>query len=340
KDLLTGQEYVINGAYIVNATGPWVDDLRALTNEPVTGKRIRLTKGSHIVIDKNKLPVRNAVYFDVAGDKRMIFVIPRHTKVYIGTTDTNYEGDKDHIHVSSQDIEYLLRAVNKMFPAANLHEADIESSWAGLRPLIHKEGKSPSDLSRKDEIFISKSGLISIAGGKLTGYRKMAEKVVDLIAADRHKNEGKDFVFCKTEHIQIHGGDFTIPVDEYIERRTGESKQIDIDRSTIKYLVDTYGTDTDIIIEKAFSLYSQISDARKRILYAEIQYGIEHEMVTNLSDFLIRRTGKLYFDKQYAEKEYVVIHAILGDLLHYDEVTSQLYLQSFKSALAFATIFK
>lgn len=141
----------------------------------------------HIVIDKNRLPVHQAIYFDVVGDNRMIFVIPRNNSIYIGTTDTDYTGDKNIIEVTAQDAAYLLKAVNNVFPDAGLQTQDIISSWAGLRPLIHEEGKSPSELSRKDEIFIADSGLISIAGGKLTGYRKMAEKVVNKIVKDIEK---------------------------------------------------------------------------------------------------------------------------------------------------------
>src|SRR5258708_40286342 len=111
----------------------------------------------------------------------MIFAIPRGRITYVGTTDTNYTGSIDAVCTQKEDAEYLISAVNQTFTNADLSLDDIESSWAGLRPLIHEDGKSASELSRKDEIFESPSGLISIAGGKLTGYRKMAERVVDLV---------------------------------------------------------------------------------------------------------------------------------------------------------------
>src|SRR5699024_8219154 len=134
-------------------------------------KHLHLTKGVHITVDGERFPLQQAVYFD-APDGRLVFAIPREGKVYIGTTDTNYSGDISHLQMRVQDRDYLVDAINFMFSDVNLKAEDVESSWAGVRPLVHEEGKDPSEISRKDEIFISDSGLISIAGGKLTGYRK------------------------------------------------------------------------------------------------------------------------------------------------------------------------
>ncbi|MDX1667761.1 MAG: glycerol-3-phosphate dehydrogenase/oxidase, partial [Saprospiraceae bacterium] len=175
RDLAKDRELTIRADHIISAAGPWVDHLRR-KDHSLKGKRLFLSKGVHIVVPHERFPVRQSVYFDNT-DGRMIFAIPRQRATYIGTTDTPYDGDPDHIPITSADVDYLVKAVNYMFPDVHLREADVESSWAGLRPLIHEEGKSASEMSRKDEIFESKSGLISIAGGKLTGYRKMAERV-------------------------------------------------------------------------------------------------------------------------------------------------------------------
>lgn len=133
----------------------------------------------------------------------MIFAIPRENCTYIGTTDTDYKGAIDSPRSEQADVDYILAACKEMFPEHPLTEDDIDSSWAGLRPLIHEEGKSASELSRKDEIFYASSGLISIAGGKLTGYRKMAERVVDQIV----KRLGIE-ASCQTEKLVLSGGDF------------------------------------------------------------------------------------------------------------------------------------
>ena len=174
--------FFVEADLIVNAAGPWVDILRLKQqSEESLKKRLHLTKGVHLVVKRDKFPITQSVYFDETIKGRMIFAIPRAGITYFGTTDTNYSGSLDDIKVEEDDIDYLLAAVNGMFPDVQLKKEDIKSSWAGLRPLIHQEGKSPSELSRKDEIFVSEEGLISIAGGKLTGYRKMAERVVDKV---------------------------------------------------------------------------------------------------------------------------------------------------------------
>ena len=179
KDQITGEKHDIFAKKIVNAAGPWVDELRDIDGSK-KGKHLLLSKGVHLVFPKERFPLRQAIYFD-SPDGRMVFAIPRENKTYVGTTDTFYEGDIAHPTVTTEDRDYLLNAINYMFPTVNIAAEDVESSWAGLRPLISEEGKKPGEISRKDEIVISDSGLISIAGGKLTGYRKMAEAAVDTV---------------------------------------------------------------------------------------------------------------------------------------------------------------
>ncbi|MGB5553702.1 MAG: glycerol-3-phosphate dehydrogenase/oxidase, partial [Flavobacteriaceae bacterium] len=202
KDGVGNSDFTIKAKYVISAAGPWVDELRS-TNNSKKGKRLHLTKGVHLVFPYEKLPVKQSVYFDIP-DGRMMFAIPRGKVTYVGTTDTNFNLDKDHVTTDLADAIYLLSAVNNMFPKINLEMKDIVSSWAGLRPLIHEEGKSASELSRKDEIFTSDTGLISIAGGKLTGYRKMAERVVDRIAK-KFEEDGKKLKACSTDEIPLCG---------------------------------------------------------------------------------------------------------------------------------------
>ncbi|MFI5172422.1 MAG: glycerol-3-phosphate dehydrogenase/oxidase [Chitinophagales bacterium] len=322
RDLLNNKSLEVYAKKIINASGPWVDEIRRKDAAPGK-KKLHLTKGIHIVVDKKRFPISNAIYFDAHDKKRMIFAIPRNETVYIGTTDTDYFGNKDMINVSKNDVDYLLNAVNEMFPAAILKTSDITSSWAGLRPLIHEEGKSPSELSRKDEIFISDSGLISIAGGKLTGYRKMAEKVVNLIVKEIKKQNDINYPPCKTKTIKLSGADFAIPIEEYIERRAGEASQIGLLASDIKRLVDIYGTGTEKIIEIAFENAKKFKNAGDRLLFAEIYYCAEYEMITNASDFLIRRTGRLYFDRPALLSQYKYVNDVIAEVLNLTDPEKQ-----------------
>ncbi|WJH35645.1 glycerol-3-phosphate dehydrogenase/oxidase [Paenibacillus sp. CC-CFT747] len=140
-DTLAGKTRDLRAKIIVNASGPWVDELRELDRSR-EGKRIHLTKGVHLVVDGGRFPLRQAVYFDTP-DKRMVFAIPREGKTYIGTTDTNYTGDIENPRMTAADRDYLLEAANGMFPSLELAPDDVESSWAGLRPLSTRTASRP-----------------------------------------------------------------------------------------------------------------------------------------------------------------------------------------------------
>ncbi|MEM6772074.1 MAG: glycerol-3-phosphate dehydrogenase/oxidase, partial [Bacteroidota bacterium] len=201
-DRFTGEALTIRTKHVISSTGPWVDDLRK-KDKSMTNRGVFLSKGVHIVVSRERLPLQNACYFDVE-DGRMLFAIPRLRCTYIGTTDTPYKGDPNAIPTYREDVEYLLQGVNAIFPTVDLQLEDVESSWAGVRPLIFEEGKSAGEMSRKDEIFESDSGLLSIAGGKLTGYRKMAERVVDRLGKQRQA-EGQDLQKTTTKDIILSG---------------------------------------------------------------------------------------------------------------------------------------
>lgn len=287
KDSFTGIEFKIKAKKIINACGPWVDDLRKKDNS-LKKKRLHLTKGIHVVVKKDRLPVKQAVYFDVK-DGRMIFAIPRSNKVYIGTTDTNYAGDTNLPFATKEDVEYVLAAANNMFPSVDLRAADVESTWAGLRPLIHEDGKSPSDLSRKDEIFISDSNLISIAGGKLTGFRKMAERSVNVVCKQLKLEEGREFPKCSTEFIKLSGGHLEKFPAEYARDLQEDFKHYYLD--DVLNLVLKYGSNTQYILASAQTNF------KDNLLMAEAEYCLEYELTNNTSDFIIRRTGRLYFER-------------------------------------------
>lgn len=294
-DEISGKEFAIKSKYVISAAGPWVDDLRGLNNSK-KGRQLHLTKGVHLVFPYEKLPVKQSVYFDVP-DGRMMFAIPRGKVTYVGTTDTNFNDDKDKVRTEIADAIYLISAVNNMFPNINLELEDIISSWAGLRPLIHEEGKSASELSRKDEIFVSDSGLISIAGGKLTGYRKMAERVVDRIAKKMDEEHDTKLKECYTDKIFLCGNeDFKKfkQVKKYIADVYDRIKSDGFMEYDAWFLVTNYGKQTETILEYYVKIVEK--DKHVRLAKAELAFGIDFEMVQNPMDFFIRRTGRLYFD--------------------------------------------
>jgi len=191
---------------------------------------------------------------------------------------------------------YLISAVNNMFPDIELEMEDIQSSWAGLRPLIHEEGKSASELSRKDEIFTSDTGLISMAGGKLTGYRKMAERVVNRVARKFEDDYDRELPESITSKIPLCGSDFKKykEVKKYIAEIFKRISKDGFSEYDAWFLVTNYGKQTETILESYNSLKDE--DNEIRLVKAELHFGVRFEMVQNPMDFFIRRTGRLYFD--------------------------------------------
>ena len=298
-DAYSGESFDIHTKYVVNAAGPWVDELRSI-NKSNKGKRLHLTKGVHLVVPHEKLPVKQSVYFDIP-DGRMMFAIPRGKVTYFGTTDTFFDKNKDDIDISIVDATYLISAVNNMFSTIELTLNDVESSWAGLRPLIHEEGKSASELSRKDEIFYSDSKLISIAGGKLTGYRKMAQRVVDMVARKLKKRFEQEFDETTTDKVALTKNPFKHykQVKSYISSITKKIESYGLSEVDAIYLVHNYGKQTDIILES----FQHLTDKETplRLAKAELKYCLNYEMVCTPLDFFMRRTGRLFFDKTSVE---------------------------------------
>ena len=287
------------------------------------------------MVKRDKFPITQSVYFDETIKGRMIFAIPRAGITYFGTTDTNYSGSLDDIKVEEDDVDYLLAAVNGMFPDVQLKKEDIKSSWAGLRPLIHQEGKSPSELSRKDEIFVSEEGLISIAGGKLTGYRKMAERVVDKVMQSlKAKKLLKIFSKSSTKNLKLnacafkdeaHLLEFKASLEKFLAvyfPSTKSSAAGDLELSSSEayadHLLDNYGLNAYKILDYLKNLIIERKDLSREAAFvlAELSYTIDYEYVRTAQDFWERRSGYLYFDiDKVREYEDLVAAEILSKVL-------------------------
>lgn len=335
-NLNDGSKINISAKYVVSATGPWVDTMSQLSKTPYK-KKLHLTKGVHIVLPHNKMPLRQSIYFDIP-DGRMLFAIPRGERTYIGTTDTDYNGNINEVFAIKEDVEYIINAVNQSFSKVELTISDIESSWAGLRPLIYQEGKSASELSRKDEIFISEDGLISIAGGKLTGYRKMAEKIVDLVVDKIEDN--RIFNSCKTAKTDLLGNSFSSYEDVklYIQKLHQEYSSSEISLADIQYLVHTYGDHTTIILESLKKKELELN--KENLILAELDFTVLHEMVCNSSDFFIRRTGRLYFNIKSVNDFKEIISNKLKEIFNWSDKEQLLDLEQLNKSINNTTKFK
>ena len=193
----SGQSSTLTARAIVNAAGPWADKL------PASHIKLRLSKGVHLVVARERLNVPEAVV--MTDGKRILFAIPWGQRVILGTTDTDYDAaELENPACDASDVDYILKITNRAFPDAHLSSVDVIGTWTGLRPLIANPNGSPSDISREHEIHMPQPGWFDVAGGKLTTYRLMAEQTVDRIV--KHLDlKAKD---CTTEHEPL------LPADE------------------------------------------------------------------------------------------------------------------------------
>jgi len=191
QDVPTGQKCIVQARTVVNATGPWADGL------PHSRVKIRPTKGIHLVVQRERLPVPDSIV--MTQGQRILFAIPWGQRTILGTTDTDYAGPIEDVRAEPSDIAYILDVANRFFPNARLRDTDLLSVWAGLRPLIAGPKGAPSEVSRSHEIRSPEPGWWDVAGGKLTTYRLMAEQTVDRIVKWLERGQGNGaFGRCRT----------------------------------------------------------------------------------------------------------------------------------------------
>jgi glycerol-3-phosphate dehydrogenase len=295
RDTTTDSEIAVRAQAVVNAAGPWVDEVRLLQGGDER-PCLHLTKGIHLVLPHERLPVSRIVVMNTP-DKRAVFVVPRGAVVYLGTTDTEYTGRYDDPSISLDDVKYLLAAANATFAVERLGLDDVVGAWAGLRPLLHEEGKKPTEISRKDELMIGPTGLISIAGGKLTTYRKMAERVVDKVV-EQLSGRGRRAPEKKgdSEREPLSGGDTGEDIDAFAARLQQRWPQVAAE--IVSRLVSRYGSDGERMVEAMAgdpSLAHRCAPGSP-VTRGEVAHAIREEMVLTLEDLLERRTGLFLWD--------------------------------------------
>ncbi|MCI3028738.1 type 1 glycerol-3-phosphate oxidase [Desemzia sp. C1] len=386
EDLLTGETYDIKARIVLNTTGPWSDTIRQMDAKSDAAPQMRPTKGVHLVVDRDKLQVPQPTYFDTGkNDGRMVFVIPREEKTYFGTTDTDYTGDFAHPTVTQDDVDYLLEVVNNRYPSADIKLDDIESSWAGLRPLISTNGGSdynggnsqpitdesfdnvistiekyqqgevdritvedalkdiqtsnseseanPSAISRGSALDIDEDGLITIAGGKITDYRKMAvgamRKVIEILKNDFNES----YELIDSSAYPVSGGDINAQeVEEETEKLAQMGIEKGLSQSEALYLAHLYGSNAP----KVFALLDEVEQIEGLTLAdsLSLRYAMDEEMALTPNDFLIRRTNHMLFMRDTLDD---IIEPVIAEMARYynwtDEVKAN-YTKELETAIA------
>ena len=311
----------VRAKVVVNATGVWADGLHRL-DDASSPTSIRPAKGIHLTVPRVKLPCDLATVLPVQEDHRSITVIPWNEHTYLGTTDTDYSGPLDDPRVEPRDITYVLNAVNAAV-SSPLRPEDVTASWAGLRPLLATtgaRGRAPSsrtaDLSRRHKVERSASGLITVTGGKLTTYRKMAADTVDAV----QRELGSTGVASRTKRLRLRGSE---PVNALQARQLAD--KLGLDAHVLDHLQRRYGGETMAVLGLSIDrpeLRARLVDGLAH-LEAEVVYAARFEMATCVDDVLSRRTRALLLDARSAAAAAVRTAELLADELGWDSARAR-----------------
>lgn len=284
RDLLGGETHEARAAVVLNAAGPWVDEV--LGGPPGGGEKlIGGTKGSHVVVRAFEGAPRAAVYVEAFEDGRPFFVVPWDDKLLIGTTDERYAGDLDRVEAGGREVEYLLRETNRVLPSARLTRADVLYTYSGVRPLPRAAAGAESGITRRHSIKPSNvRGLFSVVGGKLTTYRALAEEAVNLIFGTL----GRTPPPCRTAEVPLPGA---AAEDFGAFRRDFEARSTLPPKSTAR-LLKVYGVRAAEVLRLAQSDagLSEVVSEETGTVCAEVVHAFREEMAETLADCLMRRT--------------------------------------------------
>lgn len=324
-DVLTGQSIEIDAAKVVVAAGVWLDQVFP-SAEHGDSRRVRPAKGVHLIVSSERMGYESAVVFPTP-DKRLMFVTPWQGATLIGTTDTDYDGELDRPRASRADVDYIFDVVNQAFPRVALTDDDVISVQAGLRPLVDSGEGTTAKVSREDRVFEDESGVIAIAGGKLTTYRRMGRKVVDLVVrrlSEEHLIGRK--VDSRTRDVAL-GGLPSRPRRRFGRRRrqsrVAPPLAADFPRlsaETIRHLWNAYGQNWSAVADLA--LTGDLNEpivAGLPAIRAEIVFAARHEMALTLCDALARRTHVALLNADQVLGEAPDLAQLMASELGWDE---------------------
>ena len=288
------RELTVSARAVVNAAGPWVDQVCDL--EQAQPPKLVLSRGVHLVFDHADLPVRNTVVMRTP-DARRIFAVPLGQYTYIGTTDDYHPEHEYWPPVTDQDVSYLLATTQRAMPEASLSPDRIVSVWSGIRPLVGDgSGRASKELSRKDEVWTSPSGLLSVGGGKLSAYRAMAERIVDTVI-ESHRFAAKP---CTTADVPLPGGDVEVLASDLAGAGDVQAER----------LARLYGAEAPGLAGSA---------GEDELVQAEVQHAVQKEGALRLEDYWARRSSRAWFDEGAGLPVLHEAAAAMAELLGWDD---------------------
>jgi glycerol-3-phosphate dehydrogenase len=317
---LSGRRLRVRARCVINAAGPWIEAVRRLES-PAAPALLHLSKGVHVVVPASRLPVRNLLFLST-DDRRSIFVMRSQDMVVIGTTDTTWPGAAGvWPGIEREDVEYLLDAAARYLRGERLGVEDVVGAWAGLRPLIAQPGKRPSEISRRDEVLVGPAGVVTMAGGKLTGYRPMARETLERAA----QVAGLSLAPAPAEEPPLPGGDFDGDLGALaaaLERESGVSA------AAAARLARLYGTEARELARGGSE------ELVPGVLASEIAWAIEREGAATLEDLLYRRLRTSLYAGRFREAAVTPAAARMAALLGWDAARRERETEGVRARLA------
>jgi glycerol-3-phosphate dehydrogenase len=304
---LSGHRVRVRGRCIINAAGPWIEPVRRL-EDPDAASLLHLSKGVHIVLRAESLPVNNMVVCNTA-DRRTIFAIRHGEIAYVGTTDTTYEPGRTYWpEVTGEDVDYLLEPLARTFRTPTPTRDDVVSAWAGLRPLIAEPGKKPHEISRRDEVLIGPGKVVTMAGGKLTGYRPMARETLEAAASEC----GLTLAPASDEQEPLPGGDF----DGDLARLEGALvASAGVSSTCAARMVRLYGTEAASIAATG----SEPLVPESAVLASEVDWAVSQEGAATLEDVIYRRLRTALYSPDSEKPSVEAAARRMASLLDWDD---------------------
>lgn len=307
-DKFTGKKFVVNGKHIVSTVGPWTDLVGELFQKDWS-KILRPTKGVHLTFEKKRLPLSSAVV--MGAEKRIVFGIPRHEMVIVGTTDTDFSGDPSAVAVTADDVHYLLGVIAEYFPGAQIKKEDIVAAYAGVRPLVQDHSESEGKTSREHTIFTSQQKVTYVAGGKYTTYRLMAEQIVA---------ETLQY-FSIEDKVRFNQGYSETPLNPLVTVEAIGQKANAID--CILALKDWTQAQAEVFFDRhggeAMRIISRYS-SHQELIELEALHAIDQTMCFHLVDFYTRRFPLFLAEPDHGASVLDLVINVFAERLDWDSV--------------------
>ena len=315
-------EIEVRASVVVNATGVWTDELSAL-EEPSRPHTIRPAKGVHITVPRTRVPVDIAAVVPVKSDKRSIFIVPwpDGENVYLGTTDTDWDGSLEDPVCLPEDVDYLIDAANALLTKP-IDREDVTGVWAGLRPLLApSQGRHMSertaDLSRRHKVDVSAHGVVTVTGGKLTTYRKMAEDTVDAAIPLLDQATARRAGRCRTKRLPIIGAEGTADL-----LRSASHEQYGIDRKCFEMIVARHGGETPSVLAMTEGRPELLEPLVPGLpeLKVEAIWGVREEMALTVDDLLSRRVRAVLRRAEDTASAALGVSALVAPLWNHEPI--------------------